>query len=177
MTHEEKLSQIERIVKEFATALYASRKWQIEQMLLAATVPYATDDMLIKSGEAQEWLYMAKAAIGLIDRNEETAGYVQEICQGLAEWLFSIPGGTYSYNIPENWSDTPMGALWWSALLWVQGDGLATIAEAAKAEGVTIQAISNRIDRGTLKSFTDPLASTRQGKRLVRLSDLADRVR
>ena len=112
---------------------------------------------------------MALYGAGLV---EEDAGEMREVCQSMAEWLFAIPG-INSYEIPDQWADTDMGALWWQALLRSQGDELVTIAMAAKISGRSVQAISSRVDRGTLQSFTDTLAPNRQGKRLVRMSDAA----
>ena len=89
----------------------------------------------------------------------------------MAEWLFSIPGMS-QYEIPDVWYDSPMGALWAAAFIRTQGDELITIADAAKIAGVSVQAISARIDRGTLKAYTDPTSASRQGRRLVRKSDV-----
>lgn len=158
---EEKLKQT---VGEFAAAVYQSRRWQIEQMLLGAQVPHATPDQLLNSGEAQEWLVMARAGSGLIEWTDERAGYVYEICQSLAEWMFALPDHS-AYHIPDVWKDTTMGRLWWKAFLWAQKDELITIAEAAALAGVSVAAISQS---KKLEFFIDPDADKRQGKRLVR---------
>lgn len=118
--------------------------------------------------QPQEWLTMARYGAGLIDAD---AGEMQEICQSMAEWLFAIPG-YYAYSIPAEWAETDMGTLWWAAHIRAMGDELITIAEAADLAGVSVQAISARIDRGTLRAFTDPSAKQRQAKRLVRRSDI-----
>jgi len=156
--------KLKQIVGEFAAAMYQSRKWQIEQMLLGAQVPHATTEQLLNSGEAQEWLIMARAGAGLMEWTETRAGYVYEICQGLAEWLFALPDHS-AYHIPDAWKDTTMGQLWWRAFLWSQNDELITISEAAALAGVTVAAIgqSKKLD-----FFVDPDANERQGKRLVR---------
>ena len=103
---------------------------------------------------------------------DEDAGEMREICQSFAEWLFAIPG-SYQYEIPDGWANTDMGALWWQALLRTQGDDLVTIAQAAEIAGVTVQAMSQRVTRGKIRSFIDPLAGRHQGRRLVRRSDIA----
>ena len=180
MTNDEKRVRIEKIVVEF-TREYMERHllWQLDQIIPGAGNVQSIRDVLsrlYKDGaeglqytmEPQEWLTMALYGASLIDA---AAGEMREVCQGMAEWLFAVPG-IYTYEIPDQWAETDMGALWWQALLRTQGDELITIAMAAKIAGRSVQAISSRIDRGTLRGFTDPLAPDRQGKRLVRLSDI-----
>lgn len=177
----EKYAAIRKIVTDF-TREYVQRRllWQLGQIVPGAddVEPvvsvlhrlYADEpDALTYTMEPQEWLSMALYGAGLRD---EDPSEMREVCQSFAEWLFAIPV-SYQYEIPDGWANTDMGALWWQALLRTQGDELITIAEAAEIAGVTVQAISARIDRGTLDSFTDPLAGERQGKRLVRRSDIA----
>jgi len=58
-------------------------------------------------------------------------------------------------------------------MIRIQGDELITINDAAKIAGVTVQAMSQRVTRGTLKSFTDPSANNPQRERkLVLRSDV-----
>lgn len=179
MTNDEKRAEIERIVVAF-TREYIERRllWQLGQIVPGADDAPGVRDALLKlyegveglryTMEPQEWLSMALYGAGLA---KEDAGEMREVCQAMAEWLFGIPG-IYQYSIPDEWAETDMGALWWQALLLTQGDEMITIAAAAELADVTVQAISARIDRGTLRSFTDPLAKERQGKRLVRRSDV-----
>lgn len=178
MTTDEKLQQITQTIIEFTQQYFHDLTWRAGQLIPGldgkiadATPAEAHADPLKYMMEPQEWLVMAKAAVGLVENNEDNRGYVYEICQGLAEWLFSIPGMS-AYEIPKIWQEHPVGALWWSAFIWSQNDELITIAEAAKLAGVSVQAISQRIDRGKLEAFTDPLAKERQGKRLVKRSDV-----
>lgn len=181
MTNDQKRAEVERIVREF-TMEYLSRHllWQLGQIVAGADdvesvqrvigrLANAEPDALQYTMEPQEWLTMALYGAGVLDADH---GEVREICQGMAEWLFAVPG-IYSYEIPAQWAETPMGGLWWRAILRTEGDDLITVAEAAELAGVTVQAISQRMDRGTLKSFTDPFAKERQGKRLVRRSEVA----
>ena len=132
--------------------------------------PEAFADPLRYMMEPQEWLTMARFGLGL---NDEEAGYIYEICQGMAEWVFGIPGW-HTYHIPDAWYEHPMGALWAAAFVRVQGDELITITEAAELAGVSVQAMSQRVKRGTLPSFVDPAAPQRQGRTLVRRSDVTD---
>ncbi len=181
MTNEEKKAEITRIVREF-TREYIERHllWQLGQIVPGADdIPavrevlnrlYTEDpDALTYTMEPQEWRTMALYGAGVVDGD---AFEMREICQGMAEWLFAFPG-SHSYAIPDVWASTEMGVLWWQALLRSEGDALITIAEAATLAGVSVQAISQRIDRGTLREFVDPLAKERQGRRLVRRSEIA----
>lgn len=181
MTNDEKYAAIRKIVVEF-TREYLERRllWQLGQIVPGAddVEPvvqvvhrlYEDDpDALTYTMEPQEWLSMALYGAGLSDEDPDE---MREACQQMAEWLFAVPG-IYSYSIPDQWADTDMGALWWQAQLRCEGDELITIAEAAQVAGVTVQAMSQRVTRGKIRSFTDPLAGKHQGKRLVRRSDVA----
>lgn len=174
MTNEEKNERITQTVAAFAVAYWQEIVRQAGQMVPGADgkigmTPITTENVFQMTMEPQEWLTMARYGAGLIDADN---GYIYEICQGVAEWLFAVPGSA-SYTIPDSFSETPFGALWAAAFVRVQGDELITIAEAAEMAGVTVQAISQRIDRGTLKAYVDPLADNpRHGRRLVKRSDV-----
>lgn len=175
MIENEKSDKVIQIVKEFAAAYWDQLRRQVGQFVPGADmnlpIDIWIDNVLERTMEPQEWLVMAKYGAGLI---EADAAYIYEICQGVAEWLFSVPGSSI-YTIPDSFSDTPFGALWAAAFIRVQGDDLITITEAAELAGVTVQAISARIDRGTLKSYTDPMATNpRSGRRLVKRSDVKE---
>ena len=49
---------------------------------------------------------------------------------------------------------------------------LITLSEAARLRGVSLQAISQAVTRGTLKAYHDPQAPRHQGRRLVLRSDV-----
>lgn len=173
MTQTERETEIRNIVTNYALLFWRDLVWRIGQFVPGADEvglrhQLTEENIFTYAMEPQEWLTMARYGARLIDGD---AGEIYEICQGLAEWQFGI-ADTSAYGIPEEWKDSPMGALWWAAFIRVQGDELITIVEAAKLAGVTQQAISQRIDRGTLKSFTDPFAGERQGRRLVLRSDV-----
>lgn len=175
MTENEKLEKVTQIVKEFSAAYWEELRRQVGSFVPGADMKLPhdiwIDNILERTMEPQEWLVMAKYGAGLID---EDSAYVYEICQGVAEWLFAVPGSS-TYTIPDSFSDTPFGALWAAAFVRVQGDNLITIAQAAELAGVTVQAISSRIDRGTLKAYTDPMATNpRSGRRLVKKSDVVE---
>lgn len=167
---------IEATVRAFTAAFVENRAWQLGQTIpgldaaiVSAAPPAALAGDLAYTMQPQEWLRMALYGAGLADAD---AGEIHDICQSLAEWLFAVPGES-AYSIPDAWASTPMGALWWAALIRAEGDELITVAEAADLAGVSVKTISNRIDRGTLRAFVDPSAPARQGRRLVRRSDVA----
>jgi len=170
-------------VANFAQALWESRSWQLSRMLAGADVnlllmdkgarvPFR-EEWLTMGMEPQEWLFMARAGLGLVEPASENRAYVREIVQSLAEWLFAIPGEA-SYEIPLAWYETPMGALWAAALIWVEGDELITLKEAAELARVSVQAISTRVSRGTLTAYINPLAPRHQGRRLVRKQEVME---
>lgn len=181
MTQDETRQAIAKLVVDF-TKEYIEKRilWQSSQIaagaepdpaLFAALDHLYSDppaEALHHMMEPQEWLTMALYGAGAI---EADPGEIREICQSLAEWLFGIPGA-YHYEIPAYFHQTPLGALWWRALIKTEGDDLITIGAAAKLSGRSVQAISSRIDRGRLDSYTDPLAPDRQGRRLVRRSEI-----
>ena len=163
---------IEATVRAFTVAFVESRAWQLGQIVpgLDVTITKAAPlGNLSATMQPQEWLRMAFYGAGLVDAD---AAEIHDVCQSLAEWLFAIPGES-AYSIPDAWADTPMGALWWAALVRAEGDALVTVAEAAALAGVSIKTLSKRIDRGALRAYVDPSAPQRQGRRLVRRSDVA----
>lgn len=175
MTNDEKNARITNIVAEFAVAYWRELCRQAGQFVPGTDTKmepatYLTPENIFQyTMEPQEWLTMARYGAGLIDADP---AYIYEICQGVAEWLFAIPGSA-SYTTPDSFSETPFGALWAAAFVRVQGDELITIAEAAQLAGVTVQAISGRVDRGTLEAYTDPFSDNpRRGRRLVKRSDV-----
>src|SRR5574343_150026 len=117
--------------------------------------------------------YIAKAAAGELQRTSETADEMYAACQSLAERLFAVPGLGASYTIPEEFWQAPIGQMVALAFIWLEGDELITISEAARLSGKSISTISSRIKRGALRSYPDPQAANpRREGRLVRRSDV-----
>lgn len=174
MTNDEKNERVTKIVGDFSVAYWRELCRQAGQFIPGMDIKmepptYLTPENIFQFAmEPQEWLVMAKYGAGLID---EDASYIYEICQGVAEWLFSLPNESH-YTIPDSFADTEFGALWAAAFIRLQGDELITIAAAAEIAGVTVQAISQRVSRGTLRAYVDPFAGSRQGRRLVKKSEV-----
>lgn len=171
-------NEITQIVTGFTRSFVEERVRHLGQICPGFDGAPATLEMLdhlYSSGlagtmEPQEWLTMARYAAGLSDSPVDE---IRDICQKLAEWLFGIPGHA-DYTIPDAWADTPMGTLWWAALIRSEGDELITLSEAARILDLKgTQVLSVRIARGTLRAFTN--ANSRhphQGRTLVRRSDI-----
>lgn len=162
-------------VAAFTTDILVRLTWQAGQIVpgLDAAMHPAIPAALLAgdlrySMEPQEWLRMALYGAGLLDAD---AGEVHDICQSLAEWLFAVPGLAH-YRIPPEWSETPLGNLWWRALLRAEGDELITLTEAAQLLGIRVATVGGYIDRGRLAVFVDASANQRQGRRLVRRSEV-----
>lgn len=183
-TVEEREVYAKRVVADFATEFWNDRAWQISQMLPIADLTHLLmqaniriphgEEWLTRGMEPQQWLLMARVGLGLVNRPsgeavEALKGEVYEICQGLAEWLFCPPGAS-TYTVPKGWLH-PMGELWHLAMIFVSGDDLITITEAAKLAGISTQAVHGRIARGTITAYIDPNAPAHQGRRLVRRKD------
>jgi len=169
----EKLLPSERVIRQFIAEFWRDRHWQLTQSFAGVeTNPRHPDERLLNySILAQELRDLVRAAYGEMRDSEENRGETYELCQKLAEWLFSIPGWN-AYEIPDYFAETPIGAIWWLALNWAQGQELVTLAEASKLSGVPVSTLSSRVERGALQAFIDPRAPSRQGRTLVRKSDV-----
>lgn len=181
MTDDEKRAIVTNAVRQFTLQYISNLQWQLMQLIPGADQAPAlieAQNALHKDAaaglkhtiEAQEWLTMALYGAGLLP--DEDPLEIQETCQSLAEWMWARPGTNAEYSIPDQWAYSEMGAYWALALERAYGHDLITIADAAEKAGVTVQAISGRIDRGKLHYFIDPFASERQGKKLVRANDI-----
>jgi hypothetical protein len=166
---------IRKIVGDFTAAYLQDAVYRLGQIIpgldghLAPRIPTAAlIGDLSATLEPQEWLTMSLYGARLLDADPAE---IREICQSLAEWLFALPGHA-AYTIPDDWYEDPLGALWAAALVRAEGDQLITISEAAALAGVSQPAISARIDRGTLRAYHNPASGSRQGRRLVRRSDI-----
>lgn len=142
--------EIERLVDEFSASVVQHLQRQLNEFA------------------PEKWRRLALYGAGLVDADPDE---MRALAEKLAQQLFAVPG-TDRYEVPVAWAGTPMGALWWRAVIRSQGDELITLAEAARLAGVSVQAISQRIERGKLQAFVDPLAPARQGRKLVRRSDV-----
>lgn len=162
-------------IKKFILAFYNDRKWQIEQSFLGIQIPVIDIELLCGSALADQLNQIARAAAGDIDRSDEdAAGEVQECIQGLCEWLFAPPGLYSSYHIPGEFWECDLGQMVARAMIWLERDELITLVQAAEIRHVTVQAISQAVSQGKLRSYIDPDARQRQGRTLVRKGDVQE---
>lgn len=176
MNHD--VEQVEQTVIQFSREFVESRLWQLGQIkpgldatpdALALGEALYRPDALASLMQPNEWLRLALYGAGLC---EADAGEMHDVAQSLAEWLFAIPGHG-EYAVPDAWADTPMGALWWAALIRAEGDELITLSEAAETTGMSLSSLSQLVSRRKLRGFTNPAArNPMQGRTLVRRSDV-----
>lgn len=176
-THEDYEQEVKKIVAQFSMEMIVRMRRNLSNILPAYLDPKPIlhidlDNIFENSMQPQEWLEMAR--FGQFGTNAEP-GYIAEICQGLAETLFAVPGA-YSYSIPAEWYETDMGALWAAALLRSHGDELISLTEAAALSEKTIQTISSDIARGRLTPYIDPTAGEpgAAGRRRVSKGEVED---
>jgi len=133
-------------------------------------LPMLTNDDLFFTPFATTLASIARAAAGQRTHDEIEDAVLAEEIQSVFESLFSAPA-TYSYVVPDAFWETGLGIMIARAQLWLHGDELVTIADAAKRFGKTVQAVSQAMNDGRLRSYHDPDARQRQGARLISLSE------
>ena len=156
-------------VEQFLLNYWTRRTWEIEQTVLGVQVGPVRPDVLFNSALADQLAEIARAAAGEMEHSENgwTEGVLQEGIQDLMDRLFAPPGLSSSYQIPENFWEHPLGQMVARALLWIRGDGLITLTEAAEIRGVTVQAISQAVAAGRLTRYVDPDAANPQKGRVL----------
>jgi len=156
---------VRRFIREYANR----RTWEIEQAFLGIQVGMITDELAFGSALADQLAEIARAADGQMEHTENgwTEGVLYEGVQDLMERLFCPPGLGTAYDIPARFWETDLGQMVARAMLWMRGDELITIREAAELRGVSVQAISQAIAAGKLRRYVDPDAPARQGRVLV----------
>jgi len=152
----------------FLAAYYGGRAWEMRESFgLYQLPPLLTNDQLLHTMLAQQLAEIARAAAGEIPHSEEAAEIIYQNIQDLMEALFAPRGVGTGYQIPASFWDSPLGQMVSRAILWIKGDELISLAEAAKIRGVSIPAISQAVKAGRLTRYVDPNASQRQGRTLV----------
>jgi len=159
-------------IQQFLMEYWRKRTWEIEQAVLGVQVQLVASDALYNSALADQLAEIARLAAGELDVESALAMGVSEGIQDLCERLFAAPGMGYSYRIPREFWDSPLGAIVGKAHFRLRGDDLITITEAADILGVVVSAISNRIDRGHLDAYRDPDEPNPQRARRVLRSQI-----
>lgn len=122
-----------------------------------------TAQMLVEAYESspivEEVTTLVRFANG--EAEEDFEGEIQETIQGLCELLFVPIGEHYSYTIPDEFWNTPLGQVMAYCQVKLRGDDLITISEAAQllrgsADNRDLVAVNGYIERGKLKAYIDP---------------------
>ena len=135
-------------------AYWNARQWEMQEWFGYHNLALLTDDDLSRTLIADQIASIARLAV-ITDSDECTAGKTYEAIQDLLEHTFAAPGDSF-YHIPDEFWQTPFGSVVGQALFRVRHDELITISAAAELLGVSLSAISNRIDRGKLHAYRDP---------------------
>lgn len=148
-------------IVEFARLLQRQRARQAED--LGADVA--------ASPLVQQWLLMAQAAEGSLERTPANRAAVRAACVSMADAIFSLPYRSFQDpNVPDRWwENDPIGRLWWLARVWAEDD-LISLREASRIAGVSLAAVAQRRD---LPFYIDTRApNPTNSRRLVRRADV-----
>lgn len=118
---------------------------------------------------------IAQAAVQALDRSDaELWEHVQDELNAILATLFLPPGSESSaYRVPEDYWQTEIGRMFALARIWLDGDQLITIAEAAQIAGVSLSTMASRVNRGKVRNYPNPRAKNPQkAARLVVRTDL-----
>jgi DNA-binding MarR family transcriptional regulator len=166
-------------IEQFVAAYYDRRKWELEQAFISTTglLPVCPAEDILTSALADQLGDIARAASGELAHSDDgwTEGVLQECVQDLMERLFAAPTGILltTYQISDAFWDTPIGQMVARALLWLRGDELITLSEAAELLGMSLPAVSQAVSSGRLRGYIDPDADgSNKGRRKVARSDV-----
>lgn len=149
-----------------ALQLYWGNRKREMQESFGFHLPILTKDQLLTLPIADSLAEIARCAAG-----EPSPEWIHEGIQGLMETLFSSPVMSL-YHIPPAFWATPFGGMVGKAFARIRGDDLITISAAAEVLGISISAVSNRIDRGQLQAYYDLEEANPQRRRRVLRSEV-----
>jgi len=134
------------------------------------------DEALASCGLARQLYYIAQAASNDLPRDpdETHEEHILESVADLVAQLYYVPGigTTDDVDVPAAFWDHPLGQMCARALLWALEGELITLQEAADTAWVTVQAVSQAVATGRLAGYIDPDATQRQGRTLVKRTDV-----
>lgn len=160
--------QYKETILHFLRQYWEGRKWEMQESFGFYQLPILTDDQLLTRPLAHSLAQIARAAAGQIKEADDfVRGTIYETIQGLMEDLFAPRGLGTAHQIPATFWDAPLGQMVARAMLWIKGDELINLKEAAKIRGVSVPAISRAVTNGRLTRYVDPDAPQRQGRTLV----------
>lgn len=149
----------------FAEALRQQRARQAEELS-----PGGGDD--VASPLVREWLLLAAAAEGALERTPANRAAVRMACVSMGEVLFGLPRRRFhDPQAPDWWEEHPIGRVWWLARVWAEDD-LITIRQAADRAKVSVQAVSQRRDLPFFANVGVVSRGRVKQSRLVRRADV-----
>ncbi len=126
-------------------------------------------DVLLASEIGRRLERIAEAAEGLATWSPEAAQAILADCAAFEAWLNQSP---IPHQTPEEFWNTPIGFMVLKARLWAELDRLTSLKEAAELSGLSLSSLSQRVSRGQMKYYRDPLEANPQRARRIRLTDL-----
>ncbi len=117
---------------------------------------------------------IAQAAAQTLDRTDlEVWQKVHDDLNQVLSSMFTVPGAeSPAYRVPKEFWSSPIGQMFALARIWLAGDCLISISEAARLAGVPLSTMASRVARGVIQSFPDPSAANPQkAARLVLRED------
>jgi len=141
----------EKIAKETVQAVMSHADWKMLQQLYFVPPQLPIEPHPARQSPLTEQITaLCKVANGEVDRataDDHFVGEVYEICQSLAETLWSQPL-SYHYTIPPQFWESDLGQVMMQAQAWARRDTLITISEAARMlYGESTPATNMRISR------------------------------
>jgi hypothetical protein len=164
------------VTAENEIKVYLAKWWTaINQQLSQATgntvqiSQEAPLDMLFASEIGQCLRRIAEAAEGLISWSPDAAQSILAECGVFEAWSNQSP---IVHHTPEEFWNTSIGFMVLKARLWAELDRLTSLKEASELSGLSLSSISQRVSRGQMKYYRDPLEANPQRARRIRLTDL-----
>ena len=160
---------------EFEIKKFLGEWWlAVNRQLAAATgsLPEMGDaplELLYASEIGQRLAHLAAAAEGQLPWSGETAREITEDCRAFETWLNQTP---LTHKTPEEFWATPLGFMVLRARVWAAQDRLISLSEAAEESGMSLSVLSQRISRGQITGYRNPLEKNPQRARRILLSDL-----
>ncbi|GIK40379.1 MAG: hypothetical protein BroJett011_42120 [Chloroflexota bacterium] len=138
--------------------------------------PQIPETQLLQCELAQDLTLIAQGATGELSHDEETERRLAVAIERVLSRLFpgiAISSAPVLRSIPGNFWASDLGKMVARARLWLAEDDLITIKDAASLKGVSLAAIRQAIDRGTLAALPNPDApNPRRRGTLLRRSEV-----
>ncbi len=126
-------------------------------------------DLLLASEIGQRLVRIAAAADNQTPWSPQNAQAILVDCDSFEAWLNQ---STTIHHTPEEFWNTPVGHMVLRARLWAGQDQLISLKDAAELTGLSLSSLSQRISRGQIKFYRDPLEPNPQRARRIRMTDL-----